>query len=113
MIPPACTILISIYGMGHNPNLFEDPETFKPERFEGIKTNETQNPFAFIPFSAGPRNCVGQKFGMLEMKTMISKMLRHYEVHLSENNDEELILNAEMVLRPESKVHFKIQPRIY
>lgn len=64
-----------------DPDNFTDPNEFKPERFfnEG-ETGLQMNPFLYTPFSAGPRNCIGQKFAMLEMKSVISKMLRHFEL---------------------------------
>lgn len=99
--------------MCRNPDVFEDPNTFRPERFEATTTNETQNPFSYIPFSAGPRNCIGQKFAVLEIKSILSKLLRNYEFHLSKDNGEEPILSSELILRPESSINFKILPRIY
>lgn len=62
-----------------DPDYFTDPNDFKPERFSADST-EKIHPFANIPFSAGPRNCIGQKFAMAEMKSTISKMLRHFEL---------------------------------
>lgn len=45
--------------MNHNPDLFKDPENFIPERFSIETTAEKTNPFSYVPFSAGPRNCIG------------------------------------------------------
>ena len=57
-LPKGVTVGLSIYGMHHNPQVFPDPETFKPERF--LPENcIARHPFAFSPFSAGPRNCIG------------------------------------------------------
>lgn len=49
---------------------------FNPERFEVDKPG----PFEYLPFSAGPRNCIGQKFALLEIKTVVSKIVRTFEV---------------------------------
>lgn len=45
--------------MHMDPEVFPDPEIFKPERFDIENTLENSNPYAYIPFSAGPRNCIG------------------------------------------------------
>ena len=58
MIPKGVNIMLLIYAMHHNPRIFPDPYTFKPERFfQGESV--ARHPFAYVPFSAGPRNCIG------------------------------------------------------
>ncbi|XP_055923185.1 cytochrome P450 4d2-like isoform X2 [Eupeodes corollae] len=73
-IPKNTTILIPLTILMKNPQIFPEPEKFLPER------QTPDNPYAFIPFSAGPRNCIGQRYAMLEIKTIITKVLRHYEL---------------------------------
>lgn len=60
-VPVGTDLSIPIYAMHHNPDVFPDPERFDPERFtdEGQKN---RNPYDYIPFSAGNRNCIGKKF---------------------------------------------------
>lgn len=58
-IPKDTTVAIFLYGMAHDPAVFPDPEKFDPDRFLPEKINQRHN-FAYVPFSAGPRNCVGK-----------------------------------------------------
>ncbi len=52
---------IFIYGIHHDANVYPNPEKFDPERFvESSLISDENSPFAFIPFSAGSRNCIGK-----------------------------------------------------
>ena len=99
--------------MGRQEELFPEASVFKPERFQADYSAEKTSPYAYIPFSAGPRNCIGQKFAMLEIKTVLTNVLRHYEIDYAGNKDEELLLIAELILRPKDPLMFKIKPRVY
>ena len=93
--------------MGRMKSIWEDPEKFIPERF--LLDNQHSNPFAFIPFSAGARNCVGQKFAMLEMKSIISKIVRNFEMTATQGYKP--ILIAELILRSENGVMLNFKKR--
>lgn len=54
---PGTSVTLNIYQMQRNPAVFDDPLEFRPERFE---TAEVKNPFSYLVFSAGPRNCIGE-----------------------------------------------------
>ena len=58
MIPAGCTIILLLYGIHHNPRLYPNPWTYDPERFFSDEIGG-RHPYAYIPFSAGPRNCIG------------------------------------------------------
>ncbi|XP_058818855.1 probable cytochrome P450 4d14 [Topomyia yanbarensis] len=62
VIPADTNLTIGIYNMHHNAEYFPEPERFLPERFEAERGAEKLNPYAYVPFSAGGRNCIGQKF---------------------------------------------------
>ncbi|KYN21511.1 Cytochrome P450 4C1, partial [Trachymyrmex cornetzi] len=74
---PAGTTHINIYAIHRNPNFWPNPEVFNPDRFlpEQIRN---RHPYSYIPFSAGPRNCIGQRFAMLEMKAMIASVIHNF-----------------------------------
>ncbi|GAB0098948.1 Probable cytochrome P450 4s3 [Sergentomyia squamirostris] len=77
IVPPGVNMSISAYTLHRNPDVFTDPDTFNPERF--INGTDIPN-YAYVPFSAGPRNCIGQKFAMIELKVTLSKILRHFKL---------------------------------
>ena len=79
VLPTNSDVFIIPYVTHRLPHIYPDPEKFDPERFSP-ENSEKRHPYAYLPFSAGPRNCIGHKFAILEMKTVISKILRHYRL---------------------------------
>ncbi|XP_060077843.1 cytochrome P450 4F2-like isoform X3 [Ylistrum balloti] len=75
VIPTGTLITLSLYRLHHNVEIWENSLEFDPERFT-VENMEKRDPFAFVPFSAGPRNCIGQSFAMHEMKTILARILR-------------------------------------
>ncbi|XP_064256697.1 cytochrome P450 4F3-like [Passer domesticus] len=68
---------MSVYGTHHNPDLWPEPEVFNPLRFSPENT-KGQCLLSIIPFSAGPRNCIGQSFAMAEMKVAVALTLSRF-----------------------------------
>ncbi|KAK5641939.1 hypothetical protein RI129_010486 [Pyrocoelia pectoralis] len=79
VIPKDTNINIRIFDIHHDPKLYPDPYKFDPERFS-IDNCKNRHPFAYLPFSAGPRSCMGRKFAMLMGKCILSSILRKYQV---------------------------------
>ncbi|XP_045768925.1 cytochrome P450 4C1-like isoform X1 [Maniola jurtina] len=108
-IPADSMIQIHIYDVHRRPDLYPDPERFVPERF--LPENcLNRHPYAYIPFSAGPRNCIGQKFAMLEMKTLMSSLLRKYRLE-PVTRQSDVVFISELVLRPKGPIYVKFCPR--
>ncbi|KAJ7570360.1 hypothetical protein O6H91_01G117100 [Diphasiastrum complanatum] len=84
MIPKGTVLFIQLLVMMHNKELWgEDADDFSPERFsEGI-AHAAKHPSAFIPFSIGPRNCIGQVFALMEAKVVLCKLLQRFSFQLS------------------------------
>ncbi|KRT79160.1 cytochrome P450, partial [Oryctes borbonicus] len=74
-IPKGMTVSMFLYGIHMNSNYHPDPEKFDPSRFE-----RDMMPNSFIPFGGGPRNCIGQRFAMLEIKYLVAQILRNYKI---------------------------------
>lgn len=82
-IPANTTIITQPYVMHHNPEYFPEPNEFKPERFMGENSAETN--IAFIPFGIGPRLCVGMRFAQNELRALVSQLVLNY--HLLPDSD--------------------------
>lgn len=110
-IPKHANVTISPYLMGRNPNTFPDPLVFNPNRFNVETTSEKVNPFAYIPFSAGPRNCIGQKFAVYEMKSIVCKIVREFELSVS-NDELPMKVYGDLVLKPVNGVKLNLRKRV-
>uniref|UniRef100_A0A8D8RY50 Cytochrome P450 4c3 n=1 Tax=Cacopsylla melanoneura TaxID=428564 RepID=A0A8D8RY50_9HEMI len=109
-IPAQSNIAIVTYWLHRNPESFPDPEKFDPERFSKENSAE-RHPFAYIPFSAGPRNCIGQRFALMEEKVVLTQLLRKFKFEAVPNQDKVKCYIA-VVLRPlENNLQVRIVPR--
>ncbi|XP_056443645.1 cytochrome P450 4F3 [Gadus chalcogrammus] len=85
-VPKDTICLVSIYGTHHNPAVWSDPNEFNPLRFDPANTRERSSN-AFIPFSSGPRNCIGQRFAMAELQVVVALTLLRFRLSLGSNPD--------------------------
>ncbi|XP_031484390.1 carotene epsilon-monooxygenase, chloroplastic isoform X7 [Nymphaea colorata] len=82
-------IMISIYNIHHSAKVWERAEEFIPERFDldGPIPNETNTDFRFIPFSGGPRKCIGDQFALLQAIVALAVLLQHMDFKLVPNQE--------------------------
>ncbi|XP_070442531.1 cytochrome P450 4F2-like isoform X1 [Equus przewalskii] len=106
VIPKGVICLISIFGTHHNPSVWPDPEVYDPFRFDPENIKE-RSPLAFIPFSAGPRNCIGQTFAMMEMKVVLALTLLRFRILPA---GEEPRRKPELILRAEGGLWLRVEP---
>ncbi|XP_076636959.1 cytochrome P450 4g15-like [Colletes latitarsis] len=109
VLPKGSTVLISPYKVHRleefypNADVF-DPDNFLPERMQN------RHYYSFIPFSAGPRSCVGRKYAMLKLKVLLSTILRNYRV-LSDLTEKDFRLKVDIILKRVDGFQIKIEPR--
>ncbi|XP_064626655.1 uncharacterized protein LOC135487150 [Lineus longissimus] len=75
-VPAGTNIILHLGAMMRLPEYWDDPETFKPERFIN---NDNINPYSWVPFVLGNRMCIGYRFALLEMKVMIALLMKRFK----------------------------------
>ncbi|XP_022914303.1 cytochrome P450 4c3-like [Onthophagus taurus] len=79
VFPKGTTISFHPHEQHRDPELFPDPDVFNPDRF--LPENcAARHRFAYIPFSAGPRNCIGQKYAIMNCKVVLANIIRNFDL---------------------------------
>ena len=111
VIPPDTDLTMNIYYIHRHPDVWEDPDKFDPERFSPeSRQSATRSAFSYIPFSAGPRNCVGQRFAIQEEKVLLCKFFRRFAVSCRDR-EEELMINSEISFQLDQKLDIRVKRR--
>ena len=106
MLPKGTPIMISLLFLHRHPDIWENPNEFDPLRFHPSNA-EGRDPYAYMPFSAGPRNCIGQNFALNEEKVVVATILSHFKLSLVEGHVVEMRLNG--ILRTTNDVLVNVE----
>nr|XP_021520266.1 cytochrome P450 3A25-like isoform X3 [Meriones unguiculatus] len=110
LIPKNTSITVPVFALHRDPEHWTDPEDFLPERFS--KENKDRiNPYVFMPFGIGPRNCIGMRFALLNMKLAVVKILQNFCIHTCEETEVPLKLSNNILVSPKKPIVLKILPR--
>ncbi|ELU00337.1 hypothetical protein CAPTEDRAFT_229084 [Capitella teleta] len=83
--PKGVVVHVPIYAIHMDPEIWPEPEKFDPERFTPEK-KAVMNPYHWLPFGFGPRNCVGMRMALIEMKIALVHIVRNFKITTSEPN---------------------------
>jgi len=93
-IPSGMPVFIPIYDLQRDPEYFPEPEKFIPDRFY----SQTSNEFLWLPFGTGPRNCIGERFAMMQMKVAVVNVLKAFRVELTDKTPKTIKLEKTSAL---------------
>ncbi|XP_063127926.1 cytochrome P450 3A11-like isoform X7 [Rattus norvegicus] len=109
-IPKGSVVMIPFYTLQHDPQHWPEPEEFLPERFS--KENKGSiDPYVYLPFGNGPRNCIGMRFALMNMKLALTKVLQNFSFQLCEETQIPLKLSRQRLFGPEKPIVLKVVPR--
>ena len=101
-------IFINIYSAHHNPDFWENPEGYDPDRFLPERKNDISR-FAYLPFGGGPRQCIGNNFALMEAVLALSMITQRFELNLIPGTDLDPYMPG--TLRPRGGVPVVIKRR--
>ncbi len=109
VVPPGTLVLISTYALHRDPALWPDPDDFGPQRW--LPDGGGLGPrWSYVPFGAGPRQCIGKDFALVEGALMLATLAQHLTVRQPEGRPPPGV-RALVTLRPRGGLPLEVEPR--
>lgn len=105
VIPKGVRMAVSLFALHRNPEVWSEPEEYDPSRFSRDSVTYQS---AYMPFSIGPRNCIGQLFAVTQMKVVIPMLIRKFRFTLDPNRPAEP--ESMLILRSKNGLYLNIHP---
>ncbi|XP_010374099.2 cytochrome P450 3A5 isoform X1 [Rhinopithecus roxellana] len=109
-IPKGAMVVIPTYALHHDPKYWTEPEEFRPERFSK-KNKDSIDPYIYTPFGTGPRNCIGMRFALMNMKLALIKVLQNFSFKPCKETQIPLKLGNQGLLQSEKPIVLKVESR--
>ena len=103
-ITKGATLGLCVYSLHRDPQFWEKPNTFDPERFLKI---DNKHPDFFLPFGVGPRKCVGKDFTYYLLKTFFVNFLSSYSIEFNKKDKFQVVPQVALQAYPEPAVKLK------
>lgn len=108
VIKKGMMITIPTIGIHYDPEIYPEPEKFDPERFavEAVKLRDSVD---WLPFGDGPRNCIGMRFGQMQMRVGLAYLLRRYKFTPCAQTQIPMVFQKTFPLFPQGGIHLKVE----
>ncbi|XP_050092168.1 probable cytochrome P450 9f2 [Anopheles aquasalis] len=110
-IPKGANVSIPTAGLHYDPRYYPEPDRYDPERFNE-ENRQKLHPAVYLPFGIGPRNCIGSRFALMEVKAIVYHLLQAFRFERTEKTPVPMRLNKGFsTLQAADGVHLKLVPR--
>lgn len=110
IIPKGAQVIIPTTAIHFDPDIYNDPLTYDPNRFSEEEVNK-RPACSFLAFGEGPRNCVGLRFGMLQTKIGLAMMIKNYVFEMNEKTEIPLnVIKNNFIVIPGSGLYVNVKP---
>jgi cytochrome P450 len=107
-VPEDALLMLPQWVVHRDGAHYDDPLSFDPDRWRPERARE-RHPYAYFPFGAGPRSCIGRQFSLVEAKVILAEFLRRYRVDLASSRD--LRLRPSLTMHPHDPVEVTFERR--
>ncbi|CAL1684726.1 unnamed protein product [Lasius platythorax] len=108
LIPAGTILILNIYAVHRDPNFWPNADVFDPNRFLPEKC-QNRHPYSYIPFSAGSRNCIGQRYARMQLKAFIAPLIHNFYLEPIDYL-KDLRIKPDLMLRPTHPIRVKFVP---
>ncbi|XP_047388808.1 cytochrome P450 3A9-like [Sciurus carolinensis] len=105
-IPKGTIVMVPSFILHRDPQYWPEPEAFRPERFSK-KNKDNIDPYIYMPFGSGPRNCIGMRFALMNLKLALVKVMQNFSFQPCQETQIPLKFNKQGLLQPERPIVLK------
>ncbi|KAL1765729.1 cytochrome P450 3A9 [Sigmodon hispidus] len=109
-IPKGTVVMVPTLVLHKDPTYWPEPEEFRPERFSK-KNQDSIHPYTYLPFGDGPRNCIGMRFALMNMKIALVRVLQNFSYQPCKETQIPLKISKQGLLQPEKPILLKVVSR--
>ncbi|XP_068593512.1 cytochrome P450 3A40-like [Cebidichthys violaceus] len=110
VIPKDMVVMVPIWPLHRDAGLWPEPEEFKPERFSK-ENKESIDPYTYMPFGAGPRNCIGMRFALVMMKLALVEILQSFSFSVCKETEIPIEMDIQTLVMPKRPIKLKLVSR--
>lgn len=103
-------VLIPVYAIHYDPEIYPEPEKFDPERFSP-ENKAKRHPYLYLPFGVGPRSCIANRFAIIEGKAAVAHLVLNFKLSPGKKTQIPVKFSTKGIFKPENGMWLHLDPR--